>query len=201
MFNQSSKNTFGFNHVMSKMRPIEIIFSRFTSKKNKILTICILKCLIIAKIVIFLILIFTVIIFRFHIGIVMLEKFVTLTNFFHSLLISFNCLCQYVLFLDVILNRSNYVFNLCFTFISRSDIPSILIKSNTGWLRNTVWKFQNFSATQILCEINFGDSNRAKTAIFTILEALNFEFLEKFHTEKCKKFPASQNSELIKWLK
>ena len=135
MFNQSSKNTFGFNHVMSKMQPIEIIFSRFTSKKKKILTICILKCLIIAKIVIFLILIFTVIIFRFHIGIVMLEKFVTLTNFFHSFLISFNCLCQYVLFLDVILNRSNYVFNLCFTIISRSDIPIILIKTQCGNFR------------------------------------------------------------------
>ena len=53
----------------------------------------------------------------------------------------------------------------------------------------------------MLCEINFGDSRWSKTAIFTKLEALNFEFLEKFHTEKCKKFPASQNSELIKWLK
>ena len=33
--------------------------------------------------------------------------------------------------------------------------------------RYTVWKFQNFAITQILSEINFGDSTSAKSAILT----------------------------------
>ena len=36
----------------------------------------------------------------------------------------------------------------------------------------TVWKYQDFSATQILREINFEESKSSKNAIFTILEAL-----------------------------
>ena len=43
----------------------------------------------------------------------------------------------------------------------------------------TMWKFQDFSATQILRESNFGGHFEAqKTAILTIKAALNFEFLE-----------------------
>ena len=38
-----------------------------------------------------------------------------------------------------------------------------------------MWKFLYFSVTQILCEINFGDSRSAKTAILTVLKALNFD--------------------------
>ena len=38
----------------------------------------------------------------------------------------------------------------------------------------TVWKFHDFSITQILREINFGDSTSAKSAILTHLEVLNF---------------------------
>ena len=38
----------------------------------------------------------------------------------------------------------------------------------------TVWKFQDFSITQILREINFEDSRSAKTAIFAILRAVSF---------------------------
>ena len=41
----------------------------------------------------------------------------------------------------------------------------------------TGWKFQDFSVTQILREIKFGDSRSAKTAILTHLEAINFDFL------------------------
>ena len=37
-------------------------------------------------------------------------------------------------------------------------------------------KFHNFSNTQILREINFGDYRIAKVAILTHLEALNFDF-------------------------
>ena len=40
----------------------------------------------------------------------------------------------------------------------------------------TVWQFQNFSVTQILCEINFGDYRRMKSAILTYLGTLNFDF-------------------------
>ena len=42
--------------------------------------------------------------------------------------------------------------------------------------RDTVWKFQDFTITQIFREINFGDSRSAKSAISTHLEALNFDF-------------------------
>ena len=40
----------------------------------------------------------------------------------------------------------------------------------------TIRKFQDFSATQILREINFGHFEAPKTATLTILAALNFEF-------------------------
>ena len=42
----------------------------------------------------------------------------------------------------------------------------------------TEWKFHSFSIIHILREINFGDSRSAKSAIFTVLEALNFDFDE-----------------------
>ena len=38
----------------------------------------------------------------------------------------------------------------------------------------TVWKFHDFSITQILSEINFRDSGSAKSAILTLSGALNF---------------------------
>ena len=41
---------------------------------------------------------------------------------------------------------------------------------------HTVWKFHDFSLTQILREINFEDSTSAKSAILTHLETLNFDF-------------------------
>ena len=41
-----------------------------------------------------------------------------------------------------------------------------------------MWKFHNLSITQILREINFGETKSAKFAIFTHLEALNFDFYE-----------------------
>ena len=44
----------------------------------------------------------------------------------------------------------------------------------------TVWKFQNFSATQILREIDFRDFRGPKYAILVHLEALKYDFLELF---------------------
>ena len=38
-----------------------------------------------------------------------------------------------------------------------------------------VWKFHDFSITQILCEIKFGDSRSAKSAILANSEALNYD--------------------------
>ena len=43
-----------------------------------------------------------------------------------------------------------------------------------------MWKFQDFSATQILREINFGHFEVSKTANLIIWSAMNFEFLDIF---------------------
>ena len=51
---------------------------------------------------------------------------------------------------------------------------------NNGIFKSTVWKFHDFPITQILREINFGDSRSAKSAILTDLEALNLMFYEFF---------------------
>ena len=50
------------------------------------------------------------------------------------------------------------------------------------------------SATQILREMNFRDYKRAKTAVLTFLEALNFDFDEFLHFLGAV-FDQSQNSE------
>ena len=42
-------------------------------------------------------------------------------------------------------------------------------------------KFQDFSITQVLREINFRDARSAKSAILTHLEALNFDLYEFLH--------------------
>ena len=51
-----------------------------------------------------------------------------------------------------------------------------------------VWIFHDFYITQILREINFGDSTRAISAIFAILETLNFDFYEFFHLLKAEMY-------------
>ena len=47
----------------------------------------------------------------------------------------------------------------------------------------TVWKFHDFSVTQILREIKYGASKNAKSAILAHLEALNFDFYEYSHSQ------------------
>ena len=57
-------------------------------------------------------------------------------------------------------------------------------------VHTTVWKFQNFYATQILREIKVGYSEASKTAILIYFEALNFDFHEFLHfvqDENCQK--------------
>ena len=73
-----------------------------------------------------------------------------------------------------------------------------------------MWKFHDFSITQILREINFWDSWSAKSAILTHLEALNFNFydffqfciLVGFRPSKSAKIHQYQKSEplnVLKW--
>ena len=44
-----------------------------------------------------------------------------------------------------------------------------------------MWKFHNFSITQILREINFWDPRSAKSTILTYLGSLNYDFDECLH--------------------
>ena len=49
-----------------------------------------------------------------------------------------------------------------------------------------VWKFQDFSITQILREINFGDFRTTKSSILTYFEAMNFDFYAFLHFLKAE---------------
>ena len=60
-----------------------------------------------------------------------------------------------------------------------------------------MWKFIDFSVTQTLREINFGDSRNAKTAVFAILGAVNFVTLVNFSLSKSAKKHKNQNSEPV----
>ena len=70
-------------------------------------------------------------------------------------------------------------------------IPSLLLaemyRANLN-SKSTVWKFQDFSVTQVLREINFGEPRSIKTAIYAVLGALNFVDLVDFSLQKMKKF-------------
>ena len=52
-----------------------------------------------------------------------------------------------------------------------------------------MWKFQNFSTTQILREFNSAHFVAPKTAILTISKALNLELLGMFDIFKCEILP------------
>ena len=67
------------------------------------------------------------------------------------------------------------ILNACINFSSHTVLGSLIVK----W-EYTMWKFQDISATHILCEINFDHFEGPKTAILTIWPALNFEFLGNF---------------------
>ena len=58
----------------------------------------------------------------------------------------------------------------------------------------TVWKYQDFAITQILCEINFGDYGSAKTAVFTILGDVNLVHLVNTSFLKSATIHKNQNS-------
>ena len=65
-----------------------------------------------------------------------------------------------------------------------------------------MWKFEDFSITQILREINFRESRRLQTAVFAKLRALNFVDLANLALKKCKKQKShiSKALNVIKWL-
>jgi len=46
---------------------------------------------------------------------------------------------------------------------------------------STAWKFYDFFITQILREINFGNSRSAKSAILPHFQVLNFDFYAFLH--------------------
>ena len=52
-----------------------------------------------------------------------------------------------------------------------------------------MWKFQDFSAIQILREINFGHFEASKTVSMTILTAVKFELLGTLDIFKSEIFP------------
>ena len=51
-----------------------------------------------------------------------------------------------------------------------------------------MWKFQDFSVTQILREIKFGESKVQRLHFFAILRALNFVELINFRLQKVQKW-------------
>ena len=57
----------------------------------------------------------------------------------------------------------------------------------------TVWKFHDFSTTQILREINFGDLWSAKSSVLIQLEALDFDFYAFLHILKAPNFTKFQS--------
>ena len=75
------------------------------------------------------------------------------------------------------------------------------------WIRDlgcryfiTVWKFHDFSITQILREINYGEYRSPKNGSYCFFGALNFVFGSFSAFKKCKK---SQKSKFraSKWVK
>ena len=55
-----------------------------------------------------------------------------------------------------------------------------------------LWKFHDFSITQILREINFQESRSCKIAGFAISEALDFVNLANFSLQKVQSYTKSK---------
>ena len=73
------------------------------------------------------------------------------------------------------------------TPIMDSFVPGCTKVSLGKFLNHSV-ESQDFSVFQILRENNFGESRSSKTAIFAILEVLNFYNLVKISRQKVQKF-------------
>ena len=83
-------------------------------------------------------------------------------------------------------NMNEIYVNLCPKICQRCH-ENIRRRLWSGML-STVWKILYFSITYILREINFGDSRSTKCAIFTHLEALNFDFWYISALKNCSQF-------------
>ena len=59
------------------------------------------------------------------------------------------------------------------TIATKINLPWNIPLIYTSVVRFPVWKFQDFSVTQISLEINFGEARSSKTAVFAIFGALN----------------------------
>ena len=59
---------------------------------------------------------------------------------------------------------------------------------------NTVWKFEDFSATHVSYEINFGESRSSKIAVLAIFGSLDLVLLVNFSLLKMQKFLTYLNS-------
>ena len=65
-----------------------------------------------------------------------------------------------------------------------------------------MWKFHNFSITQILREINFGGCSSSKTADLSNFRGSKIEYFGKFQPSENAKIHKNQNSEpliVLKW--
>ena len=64
-----------------------------------------------------------------------------------------------------------------------------------------MWVIQDFCNTQILREINFGDSRSAKTAVFALLGSVNFVHLVKIRKigAKIHENQISEPLNVLKW--
>ena len=74
------------------------------------------------------------------------------------------------------------------------------MKLNWSW-GNTVWKIQDFSVFQILCEIIYGESKSSKNAVFAIPGALNIVNLANFCLLKVQKFMIKVQIQSLKCVK
>jgi len=65
-----------------------------------------------------------------------------------------------------------------------------------------MWRFQIFSVSKILREINFGELKSSKTAIFCNFKGSEFSLFGTFHPTKSANIHENQNAEplsVLKW--
>ena len=74
-----------------------------------------------------------------------------------------------------------------------------LIGSLIGKHSTTVWKFHDFSITQILREINFGASRSTESTILIHLETQNFDFYEFLHFLKAGNYQLNKSPSPWPW--
>ena len=68
------------------------------------------------------------------------------------------------------------------------DDYQLVRKLGRGKHCTTVWRFHDFSITQILREINLRESRSFRIAVFDIFGVLNFDNLVNFSLQKVHKF-------------